>query len=358
MMQKKKFLSVLAASAVLMGFVASPVIAAEIVVEAKEVYEKTVDNFLILYDSSSSMARKYAETTMTALEAERQILTQANDTLPNLDWNAGLYVFTPGKKVNWKATGASFTTVLPMAPYSKASFAKGIAGLPSTPDGATFLQSGLGEADIIINKLKGKTALFLFTDGTYTADKRYELKPLAMAKTLVRKYDTCIIVVSSATGGTEKALVKEIGDLNECSMVIPFDQMLDHPGYTTGILYNIIDEVIEVAAEDGVFFDFNKSDIKPEYNSKLDTLGQMMVDDTKSRLVLAGYTDGVGSEGYNLELSQKRSEAVRDYLLAKFKIDKDRITLNWYGKADPIASNQTPEGRAANRRVVGILSLM
>ncbi|MBW2329200.1 MAG: OmpA family protein, partial [Deltaproteobacteria bacterium] len=70
------------------------------------------------------------------------------------------------------------------------------------------------------------------------------------------------------------------------------------------------------------------------------------------------YTDGVGSEGYNLELSKKRSEAVRDYLLGKFKIDKDRITLNWYGKADPIASNQTPEGRAANRRVVGILSLM
>lgn len=357
-MQKKKIWSVLTAGAVLMGFVASPVIAAEIVVEAKEVYEKTVDNFLVLYDSSSSMADKYAETTMTELEAAGKVLAQANNTLPNLDWNAGLYVFTPGKKVDWKSTGASFTTVMPMAPYSKAAFAEGIAGLPTTPDGPTLLQSGMDEADKIINGLKGKTALFVFTDGTYSEDKRYELKPLAMAKTLVRKYDTCIIVVSSATGSAEKDLVKAIGDLNECSMVIPFDQMLDHPGYTTGILYKVIDEIVEVAAEDGVFFDFNKSDIKPEYNAKLDVLGQMMVDDTKSRLVLAGYTDGVGSEGYNLELSKKRSEAVRDYLLANFKIDKDRISLNWYGKADPIASNQTPEGRAANRRVVGVLSLM
>jgi OOP family OmpA-OmpF porin len=355
-MQKKKFLGSLIAGAALMGFVAAPVIAAEIVVEAKEVYQKTVDNFLILYDSSSSMADKYAETTMTELEAAGKVLTQANNTLPNLDWNAGLYVFTPGKKVGLKES--SFETVMPMAPYSKASFAKGIAGLPTTPDGATFLQSGLDEADKIINKLTGKTALFIFTDGTYTADKRYELKPLAMAKTLVRKYDTCIIVVSSATGATERGLIKDMGSLNECSMVIPFDQMFDHPGYATGVLYKVIDEIIEVAAEDGVFFDFNKSDIKPEYNSKLDVLGQMMVDDTKSRLVLAGYTDGVGSEGYNLELSKKRSEAVRDYLLGKFKIDKDRITLNWYGKADPIASNQTEEGRAANRRVVGILSLM
>ena len=354
MMQKKKFLGLLTAGAVLMGFVASPVIAAEIVVEAKEVYEKTVDNFLVLYDTSSSMADKYAETTMTELEAAGKVLTQANNTLPNLDWNAGLFVFTPGKG----PVAGSFKTALPMGPYSKESFANAVAGLPTTPEGPTLLQSGLTEADNIIGGLKGKTALFVFTDGTYSEDKRYELKPLALTKTLVRKYDTCIIVVSSATGATEKQLIKDIGGLNECSMVIPFDQMLDHPGYTTGILYKVIDEIIEVAAEDGVFFDFNKSDIKPEYNAKLDALGKMMVDDTKSRLVLAGYTDGVGSEGYNLELSKKRSEAVRDYLLANFKIDKDRISLNWYGKADPIASNQTPEGRAANRRVVGVLSLM
>ena len=83
-----------------------------------------------------------------------------------------------------------------------------------------------------------------------------------------------------------------------------------------------------------------------------------MEKNANARLVLAGYTDGVGSEGYNLELSRKRAEAVRDYLLSKFKIDKDRITLHWYGKADPAASNQTPEGRALNRRVVGILSAM
>ena len=85
----------------------------------------------------------------------------------------------------------------------------------------------------------------------------------------------------------------------------------------------------------------------------------IMEKDTNARLVLAGYTDGVGSEGYNLELSQKRAEAVRDYLMATSR--SARIvspSLNWFGKANPIASNQTPEGRALNRRVVGILSVM
>ena len=353
-MQTNKFWKLLTAGAALMGLIASPVIAAEVVVEAKEVFEKTVDNFIVLYDSSSSMGQKYAETAMTEIEAERKVLTQANNTLPNLDWNAGLYVFTPGSA---PAEG-SFKTVLPMGPYNKATFGKAVESLPVTPEGPTLLQSGLAEVDNIIGKLKGKTAVFIFTDGTWSEDKRYELKPLALAKTLVRKYDTCIYAVSSAIDQTQRELVKAMGELNECSMVIPFDKLLDHPGYTTGALYRVIDTVVDIAAADGVFFDFDKADIKPEYHEKMQNLGKIMVEDPKARLVLAGYTDGKGSEGYNMELSKKRAEAVRDYLLTNFKIDKDRITLHWYGKADPIASNQTPEGRAANRRVVGILSLM
>ncbi len=354
-MQMKKLGALLTAGAALVGLVVSPVIAAEVVVEAKQVFEKTVDNFVVLYDSSSSMAQKYADTEMLRIEAERQVLTEANNTLPNLDWNAGLFIFTPGAAPSIEG---SFKTVLPMGPYNKATFGKAVESLPVTATGPTLVQSGLAEVDKVISKLTGKTAVFIFTDGTYSEDKRYELKPLALAKTLVRKYDTCIYAVSSATGQTEKDLVKGMASLNECSMVIPFDKLLGHPGYTTGALYKVIDQVVEIAAADGVFFDFNKSDIKAEYHAKLDNLGAIMEKDSNTRLVLAGYTDGVGSEGYNMELSQKRAEAVRDYLLGKFKIDKDRITLNWYGKADPAASNQTPEGRALNRRVVGILSAM
>lgn len=337
-----------------MGLVASPVVAAEIVVEAQKVFTKTVDNFVVLYDSSSSMKDKYAETDMTQIQAERMVLAEANNTLPNLDWNAGVFIFTPGLA----PTAGSFKTVLPMQTYDKDTFGQAVASLPVDAQGPTLLQSGLSEVDNVLAKLKGKTAVFIFTDGTYSVDKRYQLKPLALAKTLVRKYDTCIYAVSGATGVAERELVKAMSTLNECSMVIPFDKLLGHPGYTTGALYTVKEKVIQIAAEDGIFFDFDKADIKPEYTEKMQALGKTMVEDPKARLVLAGYTDGKGSEGYNLELSKKRAEAVRDYLLANFKIDKDRISLNWYGKADPAASNQTPEGRAKNRRVVGILSTM
>jgi OOP family OmpA-OmpF porin len=354
-MQKKKFCSLLTAAVMLTGLGASQALSGEVIVEAKVAFEKTVDNFLVLYDSSSSMASKYADTDMTKIMAEQKVLAEANETLPPLDWNAGIFVFTPGDKPSLEG---SFKTVLPMETYNKDTFGTAIAALPTTASGPTLVQAGLTEAGKIIEKLQGKTALFIFTDGTYTPDKRYELDPLALAKQLVRKYDTCIYAVSSATGQAERELVKAMTSLNECSMVIPFDKLLGHPGYTTGALYKVTEQAISVAVGGEVLFDFNKADIKPEYAKRLDATGKAMQENPKARLVLAGYTDGIGSEGYNMELSRQRAEAVRDYLLAKFKIDKNRITLHWYGKTDPVASNQTPEGRAQNRRVVGILSGM
>ncbi len=353
-MRIKKFCTMVAAAAMMVGMVASPVLSAEIVVQAQKVFEKTVDNFIVLYDSSSSMGDKYADTDLTEIEAERMVLAEANNTLPNLDWNAGVFIFTPGLA----PTAGSFKTVLPMQTYNKDTFGKAVETLPVHPQGPTLLQSGLTEVDNVLAKLKGKTAVFIFTDGTYSQDKRYELKPLALAKTLVRKHDVCIYAVSGATGVAERELVKGMSSLNECSMVIPFAKLLGHPGYTTGALYKVKEEIVSIAAADGIFFDFDKADIKPEYTEKMQNLGKIMVENPKARLVLAGYTDGKGSEGYNMELSKKRAEAVRDYLLTNFKIDKDRMTLQWYGKADPAASNQTPEGRAKNRRVVGILSAM
>jgi OOP family OmpA-OmpF porin len=356
MMQTKKIWTSLTAGAVMMGMMSSPVFATEVVVAVEEVFTKTVDNFIVLYDSSSSMASKYAETAMTKIQAERKVLAEANNTLPNLDWNAGIFIFTPGEKVSLHKQ--AFQTVLPMGPYNKATFGKAVESLPVTASGPTLLQNGLVEVDTVINGLKGKTAVFLFTDGTYSADSRQELKPLALAKTLVRKYDTCIYAISGATGATEKALVKAMSELNECSMVIPFDKLLGSPGYTTGGLYTAKPKVIAVDVADDILFDFNKSELKDADIADLKELGTTMEKKTNLRVVLAGFTDGVGSEGYNMELSKKRAETVRDYLLANFKIDKDRLTLNWYGKADPIASNQTDEGRALNRRVAIVLTGM
>ncbi len=353
MLQAKKILTVLTAGAVLMGLVASPVLATEVIVEVKEVFEKTVDNVIVLFDSSASMKENYANTNMTRLEAERKVLEEANRTLPNLDWNMAFYSFTPGA-FSLDSFKSALKQISPMTPYSKESAAKAIEALPAKASGPTMLQHALEELDPVMAGLTGKTALLVFTDGTYTKMKNNET-PLTLAQKLVKKYDTCIYAVSSATGEVEQNLIKAMSELNECSMVIPFDKLLGHPGYTTGALYRVIEKAVAVDIVDGILFDFNKSDLNNKYHEKLKNFGILLEKNPKVQLVLAGYTDGVGSEGYNMELSRKRAESVRDYLLAHSKIDKNRVTLQWYGKADPIASNQTDEGRALNRRVSAIL---
>ena len=73
------------------------------------------------------------------------------------------------------------------------------------------------------------------------------------------------------------------------------------------------------------------------------------------RIKIDGYTDFIGSEGYNLELSVKRADAIKDYL-ANRGVKLSNISIEGYGKQNPIASNQTEKGRAKNRRVEFIIS--
>ena len=65
---------------------------------------------------------------------------------------------------------------------------------------------------------------------------------------------------------------------------------------------------------------------------------------------MAGHTDSTGSDEYNLELSRRRAQSVADFLATQ-NVDFARFSTQGYGKSDPIASNDTPEGRAQNRRV-------
>jgi outer membrane protein OmpA-like peptidoglycan-associated protein len=73
------------------------------------------------------------------------------------------------------------------------------------------------------------------------------------------------------------------------------------------------------------------------------------------RLQVEGHTDSIGTDEYNRRLSEQRAEAVRDYLVAQ-GISSEAITSSGFGKSEPVASNDTPEGRQQNRRVELVVS--
>lgn len=105
-----------------------------------------------------------------------------------------------------------------------------------------------------------------------------------------------------------------------------------------------------IASLDNTHFDFDKASLRPAAIDKLDHAVQVMNDNPTTRVSVEGHTDSVGSDVYNQGLSERRARSVFDYLTSK-GIDSSRLTTVGYGEDRPIASNDTEEGRAENRRV-------
>jgi outer membrane protein OmpA-like peptidoglycan-associated protein len=100
-----------------------------------------------------------------------------------------------------------------------------------------------------------------------------------------------------------------------------------------------------------VLFVTNHSDLLPSAQVKLNEVaGALTKQDAESKIVVEGHTDSQGEASYNQDLSQRRAQSVRDYLVSR-GIAADRITAQGFGLTRPIADNASAEGRANNRRV-------
>jgi OOP family OmpA-OmpF porin len=100
-----------------------------------------------------------------------------------------------------------------------------------------------------------------------------------------------------------------------------------------------------------VNFATNSDTILPQYYSDLNKLGEVLSLYPQTRVEIAGYTDSRGSLAYNQSLSERRAESVKRYLVERFSITPAYVGAKGYGPSDPIASNDTSEGREKNRRV-------
>jgi len=101
---------------------------------------------------------------------------------------------------------------------------------------------------------------------------------------------------------------------------------------------------------ENVTFAFNSYVFQPKFNQVLDSVALVLKKYDKTRVMVSGYTDNVGKAAYNMELSQKRAKAVADYLQLR-GVSAARMVVSGMGMSNPIASNETNEGRAQNRRV-------
>ena len=101
----------------------------------------------------------------------------------------------------------------------------------------------------------------------------------------------------------------------------------------------------------GIYFDTDSDVLKPESAPVIKEISTALYKNPGMKLEVDGYTDSTGDAAHNLDLSKRRAAAVASVLVSQFGIDQNRLASNGFGPSNPIASNDTTDGRAQNRRV-------
>ncbi|MDB6063338.1 MAG: hypothetical protein JWM78_3441 [Verrucomicrobiaceae bacterium] len=103
-----------------------------------------------------------------------------------------------------------------------------------------------------------------------------------------------------------------------------------------------------------ILFAHDKSDITDQYTGEVERAAKFLKRYADVKAVIEGHTDSDGTDAYNLKLSQRRADAVKDSLVTRYNIDASRLSAVGYGESRPVASNATKDGKAQNRRVVAV----
>ena len=156
-------------------------------------------------------------------------------------------------------------------------------------------------------------------------------------------------------GGTGRILGAGIGGLAGASVGYTMDKQIKELKEQTagsGVDIKPVDDgqAILVNLPSGVTFDTDSTVIKPAFRDTLDTVSTSLNKYPNSLIDVYGHTDSTGTDPYNQTLSENRARVVADYLTGR-GVNPARIRSTGFGKTQPVASNDTPEGRAANRRV-------
>jgi OOP family OmpA-OmpF porin len=357
-----------------------------------------------IFESVSGTTSSSGETEYFKFGFAKRAMLKMNEMIPELDYEAGLFSAVTG-----------FQTYQGMESYDSSAMAQAIAKTNVAPRMFGFntpLAKGLSKLEPVLQDLSGQTAVILFTDGGANLGG----SPAMVVDRLSTQYNTCFHIVSYAQTKEEKQTINAMAQANDCTVLVSGADMEDESkmrGFVNRVFYSTaldsdgdgvfdeydqcpgtpagvqVDDVGCPLDSDGdgvpdyldkcpdteagvdvddegcpfpvyktikVLFDFDKAVIKDKYDDELMKIADYLQRNTQTEMSIEGHTDSIGPAEYNMRLSERRAESVKDYLVNKGGVDADRLCTKGYGETRPIADNDTKEGRQKNRRVVGVVS--
>lgn len=148
-------------------------------------------------------------------------------------------------------------------------------------------------------------------------------------------------IIGSAVGGVAGTFIGKYMDKQADKLKKDLDVLAD---------VERVGEGIKITMKSGVLFDFNSAKVNAQVNDNLMKFAETLKQYPDTEILVAGHTDNVGTEQYNMVLSEQRAEAVSAVLKANM-VSRNRLTVLGYGEKNPVADNALESGREQNRRV-------
>ena len=346
-------------------------------------YLQKVENFVVIVDKSGTMGRPYKGE--LKLDTAKRLASRMNHTIPSLNLNGALRIFGRTAVFDNELTKLYWGP----APYEKAALDAGLNKIGFSV-GESPLNLALDATAQDFKSAQGDIAVIIFTDAdkdvmVYDAVKK-------SAANLKAQYGNriCFYAVQIGVDPDGKELLEQVVQAGQCGCYVTGDQIASPDGmadFVKKIFLKkappkpapVVVEKVVILDSDGdgvpdnldkcpgtpkgarvnkdgcwilehVLFDFDKYNIKPQYYNLLDEAAGVFVNNPGLRVRMEGHTDSIGTAEYNMKLSLRRANAVKDYMIKK-GIAKERLSAEGFGFTQPIAPNDTKEGRALNRRV-------
>ena len=344
-------------------------------------YEPKVDNFVVILDTSSSMADKFAKKEKAKIA--KDFLSAMNQTLPELNYNAALRTFGESNSVPNKQTMLAYGPTQ----YSSAGFGAALNAVKA-PSGTSSLPlaKAINAAGDDMKSSQGPIAVIIVSDGM-----QMDQAPVKAAEAMKSQFGdrVCIDTVQVGDDPAGKMTLEQIVAAGGCGISTTADRLASSgsmAGFVEGIFLakaapkpkakpmakpmdsdgdGVTDDKDQcpntpkgaTVDERGcwtyaavVLFGFDKSKIKPEAQPMLDEAVAILKENPEINMEIDGHTDSTGPAAYNMTLSEERAKAVMEYLVDR-GVNAERLTMKGFGLTKPAVSNDTKAGRAKNRRV-------